>query len=109
MPVPSLMSNCLLSLPSGCSRILPSVSTPSTSKRTSLIWRACASITAPSPEVVQVDDAGDALRVVAVGNDDRRDLALLHELERFGRQRARRDGDRISGHHILRVQLEDVV
>src|SRR5258706_8641619 len=33
MPVPSLMSNTLLSLPSACNSSVPSVSTPSTSKR----------------------------------------------------------------------------
>src|SRR6266571_6576929 len=48
MAVPSLMSNSLLSVPSACKRILPSVSTPSTSNSTSLIFEARTLITVSS-------------------------------------------------------------
>src|SRR5262245_10992205 len=120
MAVPSLMSNCLLSVPSACIRILPSVKTPSTSNNTSLMARAfCRAVTDAivrstmlsrnslrlprsvsrrplgprargracrgseeihAPQVVQVQDARDALRLFAVGDDERRDLALLHDV-----------------------------
>src|SRR6266496_3125105 len=82
-PVPSLMSNCLLSEPSGCMRILPSVSTPSTSKSRSFTRAAFAWMDISlhfclltfdfslltfnfldhlrAPQIVQVEDAADAL------------------------------------------------
>src|SRR5262245_1600101 len=91
MPDPSRMSKRLLSLPSACRRILPSVSTPSTSNRISLTFAALAvTDTAGTPgtrskhlrppEIVQVHDAGDP---VVVGHDDRGDFALFEEVQRL--------------------------
>src|SRR5438046_558237 len=116
MTMPSRMSNRLLSVPSVCSRILPSVSTPSTSKRISLIRDAfaCVDINSRvrrskhfrSPEVVEVYDSGDAPGV-AIDDRNRRNLPLLHDVERFGCQRRRWDRHWSARHDIGRRELEN--
>src|SRR5436190_5041672 len=145
--VPSLISKRLLSVPSAWSRILPSVSTPSTSNRISLIldafafidttvyiqlsttedtedaeeksyvpfgplcplcppwWRGSLKHLRP-PQIVEMNDACNAAGR-AVDDDDRGDLALFHDVERFGRQRRRRNRHRPPRHHVGRAQLED--
>ena len=45
---------------------------------------------------------------LAVGDDDRRDLALLHDVQRFGCQRGRRHGHRIPRHDVAGGHREDV-
>src|SRR5215510_1946952 len=119
IPVPSLMSNCLLSVPSALRRILPSVSTPSTSNRIRRIFTALADNVMGSnlepertlnaepgtlnaslkhlqaPQIVDVHDAGESSRPTGVRHHDRRDLPLFHDIERFGRERVGRDRDRV--------------
>src|SRR5687768_6224227 len=95
MTMPSRMWNCLLSLPSPCSTTRPSVRTPSTSNNTSRMRAALASIdkgtaeysehTCP-PEIVHVHDPGD-LQVTLLDHDDRSDLPLLHDVQRFDCER----------------------
>src|SRR3982074_3634562 len=100
--MPSLMSNCLLSVPSPWIWTLPSVRTPSTSKSSSRMRTAFASSSAPStravpgtpprpascrmlnhlrvPQVVEVDHSGHP---ACVDDDQRGDLSLFHHVYRF--------------------------
>src|SRR5581483_4959509 len=143
IPVPSLMSYRLLSVPSACRSSAPSVRTPSTSNRISLMRAARSAISALStyapkhprtyapthprthapthpstlstpttlkqlrpPQIVQVEDAGDAR---GVRHDERRDLPLLHDVQRLDRQHRSRDADRVARHDVGGGQQQDVV
>src|SRR5580765_813636 len=102
--MPSRMPNVLLSVPSAWIWTRPSVSTPSTSNRISLIGCACSStdkcfcppwspIPEPwpltshelrPPEFVQVHNTGELS--LGAGDDDGRDSPPLHDVQRFGRE-----------------------
>src|SRR4051794_2656147 len=105
--MPSRILNSLLSVPFAWTSTLPSVSTPSTSKRITLIGRAFASTVTlehlRTPQVGEVHDTGDA---AAVDDDDRRDLALLHDAKRLDRQSRRRDRHRAARHDVAGAQVE---
>ena len=105
---PSLMWKPLDSLPSACITTTPSVSTPSTSKSSSRMRRArsstvmCALSLAIRPSACATDRAGARRlrRAVGVDDDDRRDLARFHDLQRFDRQQPPIDRHRLPRHHL---------
>src|SRR5258706_3567760 len=109
--MPSRMKKLLLSDPSACTTTRPSVSTPSTSKSASFTREALDSTDTSdqfcAPQIVKVDDAGDTPRR-AIDDDDRCDLPLFHDVERFGGQRLRRDRDWIVCHDFCGAHLQHV-
>src|SRR5215470_6233190 len=92
----------------------PSVRTPSTSRRISLMrealssrfrvpgsWFKVLSVSEEfsAPEVVEVHDSGDTARVL-IDDDDRRDLAGFHDVESLDGERRRRNRHRTSRHDV---------
>src|SRR3989442_10513334 len=113
-PRPSRTWNALASPPPGRNITVPSVITPSTSvstrrKRRHRAARA-SSFTLDHlrlPQVMELDDpVGLAL---GVHDDERGDLARLHQVQRGGGQLAAADQDRARGHALLGGAVEQAV
>ena len=113
--MPSRIANDLLSVPSAWTSTRPSVSTPSTSNRISRTRRPWIARTLDATGPTRAPSAraragarprrrgGDA-----VDDDDRRDLALFHDVQRFGGERAGRNRDGAARHHVRRLQRQEI-